>query len=162
MKSCEFVVQELPEKTTKRKRTYGQEAQEKFTKKNLQNSPSSTLLLPQVVLFLPFFKNKIHFETFPPDRRSTSSSTRGAHRCRITLSSTSWSHRERRLLRGGPGQAREGWGERRKWLLERGKSGEKDRMKNTKHVDETLVIVGFTVGLLDLRRLTPWISLPFW
>lgn len=29
----------------------------------------------------------------------------GAHRCRVTLTSTSWSHRERRLLRGGPGQA---------------------------------------------------------
>ena len=33
----------------------------------------------------------------------------GAHRCRVTLTSTSWSHRERRLLRGGPGQARDGW-----------------------------------------------------
>eukprot|EP00439_Symbiodinium_sp_Y106_P025476 s5179_g3.t1 len=29
----------------------------------------------------------------------------GAHRCRVKLTSNCWSHRERRLLRGGPGQA---------------------------------------------------------
>mmetsp|Transcript_93399 Transcript_93399/g.166144 ORF Transcript_93399/g.166144 Transcript_93399/m.166144 type:complete len:521 (+) Transcript_93399:36-1598(+) len=29
----------------------------------------------------------------------------GVHRCRVKLTSTSWSHRERRLLRSGPGQA---------------------------------------------------------
>jgi len=29
----------------------------------------------------------------------------GVHRCRVSLTSTSWSHRERRLLRSGPGQA---------------------------------------------------------